>query len=275
MQLKLKRPLIFFDVETTGLDTKNDRIVELAAIKYWPDGRPEEERVRRFNPLVPIPKEAAAIHGITNEDVKDEMPFARYARGEQGIAAFFAGSDLAGFNIVSFDIPILKAELERAGERLDLRDVAVIDAFKIFTSKEPRNLTAAVKLYCNKEIENAHSAIGDVTATIDVFDAQLERYSDLPDEPEALDRAMRHPDSVDRAGKLRWVDDEVTVAFGRNKGRTLKYLAREESDYVRWMIDNEVVPDAESCLRDALVGHFASPPKSEVEASDSDVDSEE
>jgi DNA polymerase-3 subunit epsilon len=261
MRLKLNRPIIFFDVETTGLDPRSDRIVELAAVKVWPDGsREPEEKCRRFNPLVPIPKDATAVHGITDEDVKDEQPFAKYARGEGGIASFFAGCDLAGFNILGFDIPILAAELERAGEKLDLGDVSVVDAFKVFTSHEPRHLSAAVRFYCGREHEDAHTALGDVRATIDVIDAQLERYDDLPGTPEEIDRSMRDPDAVDRAGKLRWVDGEVVVAFGRHKGRGLRYLSREEPDYIRWMIENDVVPDAVGHLRDALLGHFAVPP---------------
>jgi DNA polymerase-3 subunit epsilon len=261
MSLVLTRPIIFFDVETTGLDPQNDRIVELGAVKIWPDGRREEKR-RRFNPLVPIPKEATAIHGITDEDVKNELPFSRYAKGEEGIAAFFAGSDLAGFNLVKFDVPILKAELERAGEKLDLSNVYVVDAYRIYASREPRNLTAALKFYCDKDHDEAHSALGDVKATISVLEAQLMRYSDLPSTPCKLDQSFRPPDSVDRQGKLKWVDGEVTVAFGRNKGRTLRYLAREDPDYLRWVIDNDVIPEAVNLLRDALVGHFTKQPAS-------------
>jgi len=255
MKLKLERPIIFFDVETTGVDPKHDRIVELAVIKIWPDGT-REEKCKRFNPLMPIPKEATAIHGIRDEDVKNEPPFAKVAKGEKGIAAYFANCDLAGFNIINFDIPILQAELDRAKQTLDLSNVAVVDAYRIFTHKEPRNLSAALMFYCDKTHDDAHSALSDVKATADVLEAQLIHYPDLPDTPTALDESVRHPEAVDRQGKLRWVDGEVTVAFGRNKGRTLQYLAREDPDYVRWMIDNAVVPDATSLLRDALVGHF-------------------
>ncbi|MDJ0762467.1 MAG: exonuclease domain-containing protein [Myxococcota bacterium] len=260
MGLALKRPIIYFDVETTGLDPQKDRIIELAAVKHWPDGR-EEEKCRRFNPLIPIPKEATAIHGITDADVKNELPFARYARGPGGIGDFFKGCDLAGFNIIYFDIPMLKAELVRAGENLDISDIYVVDAYRIFTTKEPRDLGAAVRYYCGESHTDAHSALGDVQATVAVLNAQLDKYADLPRSPAELDTSLRHPESVDREGKLKWMDGEISISFGRHKGRTLKYLAREEPDYLRWMIDNEIAPDAAAHLRDALMGHFAAPPE--------------
>lgn len=260
MRLILNNPIIFFDIESTGVDPQNDRIVELAAIKIHPDGR-QDEKCRRFNPLMPIPKEATAVHGITDDDVQDLPPFSRYAKGENGIAVFFAGCDLGGFNIISFDIPLLAAELERAGEKLDLSQVAVVDAFRVFTTREPRTLEAALKFYCGQEHGEAHTALGDVRATMDVLASQLERYADLPETPLLLDKALRHPEAVDRLGKLRLMDGEVAVAFGRHRNRTLKYLAREEPDYLRWMIDNAVVPDAEHVIRDALVGHFEIPDK--------------
>jgi DNA polymerase-3 subunit epsilon len=261
MKLHLKRPIVFFDVETTGLDTKEDRIIELAVIKLFPDGQ-SEEKCRRFNPLMPIPKEATGIHGITDEDVKNEPPFSRSARP---IAAFFAGCDLAGFNIIKYDVPILQAELMRADAKLDLADISLIDAYEIFITREPRSLEAAVAFYCGRKHQDAHTALGDVRAAADVLAAQLERYPDLAQSPSELDKQLRHPESVDRGGKLRWVDGKVTVAFGRNRGRTIEFLAREEPEYLRWMIDNEVVPDAAHLLRDALIVHFT-PPRDEPDA---------
>lgn len=260
MRLILKRPLIFFDIESTGVDPQKDRIVELAAIKICPDGT-QEERCRRFNPLRPIPAEATAVHGISDSDVKDLPPFSRYAKGENGIAAFFAGCDMGGFNIISFDIPLLKAELERAGENLDITDIAVVDAFRIFTTKEPRTLEAALKFYCGRDHLDSHSALGDVKATIDVLASQLERYDDLPPSPAELDKAVRHPDAVDRMGKLKVVEGQVTVTFGKHRNRTLKDLATQEPAYLSWIIDNAVIPDAEQLIRDALDGHFDFPEK--------------
>jgi len=255
MRLKLERPLIVFDLETTGTDPQRDRIVELAAVKLWPDGR-QEEKTKRFNPGIPIPKEATAIHGIRDEDVRNEPPFSKVARGEKGISSYFAGCDLAGYNIINFDIPLLAAELERAGEKLDVSQISVVAVFRIFKVREPRDLTGAVRFYCGREHADAHAALGDVRATVDVLMAQLNRYRDLPATPRALDRATRDPEEVDRRGKLKWIDGEVAVNFGRHKSRTLRYLAREEPDYIRWMIDNKVVDDGIHHLHDALLGHF-------------------
>jgi DNA polymerase III subunit epsilon len=255
MPLELKRPIVFFDIESTGLDTQTDKIVELAAVKLFPDGT-REDKCKRFNPLIPIPKEATAVHGITDEDVKNEPPFYRVARGDKGIAAFFKNCDLGGFNIVHFDIPLLKKELERAHETLDLTDVAVVDVMKIFKKREPRTLDAAVRFYCNREHEGAHAALADVTATVDVLLAQIERYEDLSSTPEGLDMDARHPEYVDRNGRLRWVNGEAAIAFGRHKGRTLRYMAAEEPDYIRWMIENNVAEDIGHLLGDALIGRF-------------------
>jgi len=256
MKLELERPIIFFDLETTGLDPQRDRIVELAAVKIRPDGS-REEKTKRFNPGMSIPKEASAVHGITDADVKNEPPFSKVAKGPKGIAAYFDGCDLGGYNIINFDIPMLTAELERAGESLDVSQIAVVDAFKIFTTREPRTLSGAVRFYCGQEHASAHEALGDVLATIDVLEAQLNRYRDLPQTPHDLDISVRDPEDVDRRGKLKWIDGEVAVNFGRHKGRTLKHLVREEPDYIRWMIDNKVVDDAVHHLHDALLGHFA------------------
>lgn len=256
MRLRLVRPIVFFDLETTGVDPQRDRIVEMAAIKLRPDGS-SEEKLKRFNPGMPIPKEATAVHGITDEDVKEEPPFVKVARGPKGIAAFFAGCDLAGYNLIDFDVPMLAAELKRAGEKLDVTGIAVIDAFRIFRSREPRNLAGAVRFYLGREHADAHAAMSDVRATLDVLEAQLNRYPDLPEAPLELDLAVRNPEDVDRRGKLRWMHGEVAVNFGRHKGHTLRWLAREEPDYIRWMIDNNVLEDAVHHLHDALIGHFA------------------
>jgi DNA polymerase-3 subunit epsilon len=264
MALKLERPIIFFDLETTGTDPERDRIVELAAVKLWPDGR-QEEKCRRFNPRMPIPKEATAIHGITDADVKDEPRFAQVAKG---IAEYFAGCDLGGYNVINFDIPMLRAELERARQQLDTSQIAVVDAYRIFVTREPRDLAGALSFFCGKAHAEAHSAMGDVRATLEVLEAQLNRYRDLPRGPRDLDNAIRDPEEVDRRGKLKWVDGEVALAFGRHKSKSLRFLAKHEPDYIRWMIDNRVAPDAVHHLHDALLGHFAT--KDEPAAEDGD-----
>ena len=254
MKLKLKKPIIFFDLETTGTDTKRDRIIELATIKIWPDGT-QEEKQRRFNPEQNIPREATEIHKITNDDVKNEPSFHKVAKS---IEAYFEGCDLGGYNIINFDIPLLSAELERSGRKLDVSQIAVIDAYKIFIHREPRTLTGAVKFYCGKEHGTPHEALGDVRATLEVLESQLNRYPELPHIPYEIDQAIRNPEEVDRRGKLKWIDGEISINFGRYKGRTLKYLSQNDRDYIRWMIDNKIVEDAVHHLHDALLGHFAS-----------------
>jgi DNA polymerase III subunit epsilon len=255
MPLELKRPIIFFDIESTGLDVANDRIIELAVIKIFPDGR-RQEKCRRFNPMIPIPKDATAIHGITDDDVKNDPPFYKVAGGEKGIGAFFDGCDLAGYNIINFDIPLLKTELGRADLTLDLSTIAVVDVLKIFTTREKRDLTAAVKFYCDKDFTQAHSALADVLATYEVLEGQMERYPDLPQTPEEIDKNTRLEGAIDLQGKLRWQDGEVAIGFGKHKGHTLKELATDTPNYIRWMIDKEVIPDAANILHDALLGVF-------------------
>jgi DNA polymerase-3 subunit epsilon len=253
-RLKLTRPLIFFDLESTGTDPQTDRIVELAAVKLWPDGQ-RNEKCRRFYPTIHIPEAATAIHGITDDDVRDEPTFERVARGDKGIAAFFADCDLAGYNVLRYDIPLLMAEFARAEASFDLSGVAVLDAYLIFREQEPRDLSGAVRFYCAREHEGAHGAGADMQASMDVLEAQLERYPDLADTPGALD--CRDPDSVDLQGKMRWVEGEVTLNFGKkHRGKTLRQVMLEDPSYLQWMLDKGVAPDAATILRAAMAGEF-------------------
>jgi DNA polymerase-3 subunit epsilon len=252
---KLDRPLIFFDLETTGLDTNKDRIIELAAVKISPSSKkpwmdPSHEKIEMlFNPGIPIPKSATDIHGIDDEDVKDCPPLNAAA-----MWAFFSGCDLAGYNIRRFDVPMLLAELERHGHPLSLDGVRIIDACDIFHKREPRTLEGAMLFYCHKEHDEAHIAMGDVTATMRVLGAQLERYTDLPRETGALHEVFVDKDAVDLAGKLRWVDDHVTINFGKHKGMPLRLADR---NYLLWMRDAQVIgSDAAHVIEDALKGEF-------------------
>ena len=172
MKLNLKNPLIFFDLETTGVDLVRDRIVEISILKVMPDGS-EECKTRRINPERPIPPESTAIHGIRDEDVKDCPPFRSVAKS---LAQWIEGCDLAGFNSTRFDVPMLVEEFLRAGVDIDLRHRKLIDVQTIFHKMEPRTLEAATRFYCNRTLENAHSAEADTRATYDVFKAQLDRY---------------------------------------------------------------------------------------------------
>ena len=255
MGLTLTRPLIVFELETTGVDPRRDRIIELATIKLRPDVS-RETKGHRLNPGIPIPREATHIHGNTDAAVRNAPPFAKVAHS---IHAYFSGCDLAGYNVIHFDIPLLQAELERASHPLDISQASVVDAYRIFRTKEPRTLAGAVRFYCNKEYpeEDYHQAPFDTGAALEVLEAQLNRYPDLPRNPYNLDQYLRDPEYVDRSGKLRWMDGEVAISFGRHSGKTLRQIATTEPDYIEWMLRNQVISDATHHLKDALEGHFA------------------
>ena len=182
LPLELDRPLVFFDLETTGLDVKNDRIVELALIKVTPQGD-VIERVRRFNPGVPIPAEVTAIHGITDEDIANEPTFCLRAKS---LSALIEDADLAGFNIRGFDVHMLVAEFKRCGIKLEVRNRRLIDMQNIFHREEPRDLSAAAKFYLGRTHEEAHQALGDIRTTAAVLSAQLERYPHIPQDIDGL-----------------------------------------------------------------------------------------
>jgi GTP cyclohydrolase II len=173
MKLNLKKDIVFFDIESTGLSTSQDRIVQLAIIKYFADGRAPLERCRLVNPTIPISKEASEVHGITDEMVKDEPNFKQIAKG---LSDLIGDADLCGFNSNRFDVPMLMEEFARAEVPFDMTDRKTVDVWKIYQKMEPRNLTAALKYYCNEEMEGAHDALNDVRATIKVFEGQLDMY---------------------------------------------------------------------------------------------------
>jgi len=257
--LRLTRPLAVFDLEITGTDPSSDRIVEISVLRVEPGGG-SEVRTRRVNPGRPIPPEATAIHGIRDEDVRDEPEFRRIARG---LLDFLGDSDLAGFNILRFDIPLLDREFRDCGMDLELAGRRVIDAMTIFHRKEPRHLSAAVAFYLGREHVGAHGAEADVTASLDVLDAQLERYSDLPRSVEELDGWCRPPvpaDAASPSGKFLFRNGEVVLAFGKHQGKALRDVAREQPDYLRWILKQDFPPDAKRIVESALKGEFPDPP---------------
>ena len=256
--LKLRRPLAFIDLESTGTSPFSDRIVEIAILKTNPDGG-EDFRCKRVNPGIPIPPEATAIHGITDADVASEPTFAAYARSLSG---FLADCDIAGFNVSGFDLPMLEAEFRRAGVPFSREGRAVIDAMEIFHQKEPRDLAAAVRLYCGREFPEAHSSEDDVRATADVLRAQLGRYSDLPRDVESLGDLCNpaNPDWIDPDGKFSWVGGAAVITFGRHKGETLQDLAAAEPDYLEWLLGQDFSPQVMEIVSDALNGRFPTPP---------------
>ena len=258
MQLKVKRPIIIFDIEATGVNVQQDRIVDICAIKIFPDGH-QDVKKRLVNPEIPIPKEASEIHGITDADIADAPAFSSIAKE---IDAILSGCELGGYNAARFDIPLLVAEMERAGVHFDLSDRKIIDAQRIFHQREPRDLTAALKFYCNETHHDAHTSLGDVMATIRVLEGQYERYPDLPEDIEKLHDYCnpRHPHWVDQQGRIRWVNGEAAINFGKNQGRLLRNLIETDSGFLHWILQNDFPIDTKQVIRDAMKGVFPSPP---------------
>ncbi|MBO4813368.1 MAG: 3'-5' exonuclease [Muribaculaceae bacterium] len=236
MELNLKNPIIFFDLETTGVDIMRDRIVELSLIKVYPNGA-EEVKSRRLNPERHIPEEATAVHGITDADVKDAPTFKQVAKD---LARIFEGCDVAGFNSNRFDIPLLEEEFLRAGVDFDFSKRRFIDVQTIFHKMEQRTLIAAYKFYCGKNLEDAHSAEADTRATYEVLKAQLDRYPNLENDVAFLSEFSSHNKNVDLAGRMIYNDDKVEVFnFGKHKGRPVEEVLKKEPSYYGWMMQGD------------------------------------
>ncbi len=236
MQLQLKNPIIFLDLETTGVDVSRDRIVEISLVKVLPGGD-REVKTRRVNPEMPIPAEATAIHGITDDDVKDAPPFRALARS---LATYMEGCDLGGYNSNRFDIPMLVEEFLRAGVDVDFKRRKFVDVQNIFHQKERRTLEAAYKFYCDRELEGAHSAEADVMATYEVLEAQLDRYPDLQNDVAFLADYSARDNCADYAGRVVYDEQGVEVfGFGKHKGRSVAEVFRREPTYYTWMMDGD------------------------------------
>ena len=231
-KLQLKRPIIFFDLETTGVDHARDKIVELAMVKLLPDGK-RDSYVKRVNPGIPIPAECTAIHGITDDDVKDAPSFKQIAHG---LYEWMKHCDLGGYNSNKFDIPLLAEEFLRAGINVDFTERHMVDVQQIFFKKESRSLSAAYNFYCNKTLENAHSAEADILATIEVLEAQLEKYSDLGTEVPALHSFTGGEEFVDYARRISLKDGQAVFNFGKYKGKKVEDVFNTEPQYYDWMM---------------------------------------
>lgn len=232
MKLKLDRPVMFFDLETTGTDALHDRIVEISMIKVMPDGT-DIQRTVRVNPGMPIPAEATAVHHITDADVADKPLFSQLA---EGLAKSFRGCDLAGFNSNRFDIPLLAEEFARAGIDFDFNECRFIDVQTIFHKKEQRTLSAAYKFYCGKNLDDAHSANADTRATYEVLMAQLDRYDDLPNDMEKLSEYSSQNKNVDLMGRLVYDDrHREVINFGKYKGQLAVDVLRRDPSYFSWI----------------------------------------
>ncbi len=237
MQLNLKNPMVFFDLETTGVSITHDRIVEVSFLKVYPNGK-EEIKSRRINPGMPIPPQATAIHGITDEDVKDCPTFKQVARS---LADQLEGCDLAGFNSSRFDVPMLAEEFLRAGVDFDMSKRKFVDVQIIFHRKEQRTLEAAYAFYCNKQLENAHSAEADAMATYEVLKSQLDRYPDLSNDIDALSKEYSSfNNNLDFAGRIILNEEGVEVFnFGKHKGKPVLQVLKNEPGYYSWMMEGD------------------------------------
>jgi len=257
-RLHLDRPLVVFDLEATGLNKRTDRIVAVALVRYEPLGTAEQVHYL-LNPGIPIPEEATAIHGITDEDVRDAPTFADMA---EILERHFEGTDLAGYNILGYDIQMLAEEFARAGRTFTLEGRRVLDAQRIFFRHEPRDLTAALRYYCGEAHENSHDALGDVLATIRVLGGQFERYDDLPPDMEGLNDYCdpRDPSWADRTGRLKWAKGEIVFNFGKFQGQSLREAVIHDPNFINWLLRADFPEDTKRIVRDAVEGRFPDPP---------------
>jgi DNA polymerase-3 subunit epsilon len=256
MKLRLTRPIVFFDLETTGIDVEKDKIVEISLLKLFPDGT-EEIITQLVNPERVIPVEASKIHGIYELMVANEMTFKELA---PSLLKRFEGCDLSGFNIINYDLPLIRMEFKRIGIEFPAQGINAIDPYQIYTKKEPRaqgnpgeprNLAAAYRFYCNKSITSAHSAEADIIATKEVFLAQIERYSDIGVTVEEIVKFTGSGSrrNVDIAGKLVYNDkNEIVYNFGKHNGKRVK----DEKSYAEWMIKQDFPDETKKVLREIL-----------------------
>ena len=236
MKLNLKNPIVFFDLETTGTDIVHDRIVEISYHKVYPNGR-EEGKTLRVNPQMPIPPASTAVHGITDEDVKDCPTFKEVAKE---IARDIEGCDLAGYNSNRFDVPVLAEELLRAGVDIDLKRRKFVDVQVIFHKMEQRTLAAAYKFYCHKELTDAHTAEADTLATYEVLQAQLDRYPELQNDVDFLAKFTTQSNNADFAGRIVYNErGEEVFNFGKYKGKKVTDVFNTDIGYYGWMMSND------------------------------------
>ncbi|NER12258.1 3'-5' exonuclease [Leptobacterium flavescens] len=234
MELKLNKPICFFDLETTGTDVARDRIVEISILKVFPNGN-KESKTWLVNPERPIPAQVTAIHGISDEKVANEPTFKALSKQ---IYNMIKDSDLAGFNSDRFDIPLLAEEMLRADIDFDMKNMVSVDVQTIFHKMEKRTLGAAYKFYCDKDLENAHSAEADTTATYEILKAQIDRYDELENDVKSLSEFTTRRQSADFAGFIIYnKDKEEVFSFGKHKGKKVEEVMEEEPGYFGWLLN--------------------------------------
>ncbi len=233
-KLNLAKPLVFFDLETTGINVSKDRIVEICVLKVMPDGT-ENIKTWRVNPTIPIPERASKVHGIYDKDVENEPTFADLAKE---ISQFIGNSDLAGYNSNKFDVPLLVEEFLRAGVDFDVKKRKLVDVQVVFFKKEPRTLSAAYQFYCQKDLENAHTAEADVLATYEVLKSQIDKYDDIKNDINQISKFSSQFKSVDFAGMVIFDDKNQEVFnFGKHKGKPVSEVFRQEPGYYSWIMN--------------------------------------
>lgn len=254
----LERPLAVFDIEATGVNPRMDRIIELSVIKLLPPKGEREIHSFLINPGIPIPPESTAIHGIKPEDVAGKPSFKDLAKE---IFKLLDGCDLAGYNVIRFDLPMLIEEFLRASIQFDIAARRIVDAQRIFHKKEPRDLTAALKFYCDEFLLDGHRAEADALATLRVLEGQLNRYKDLPSTMDELARYcdLRDPTWADRDGKLRWLDGEIAINFGRKKGEKVSSLVHSDPGFLKWMLKGDFASDTKAMIQKLLNGQRVDP----------------
>lgn len=234
MQLNLTKPICFFDLETTGINITNDRIVEISILKVFPDGK-EERYTKRVNPTIPIPPEVTKVHGISDADVANAPTFKELAKE---IHTMIKDSDLGGFNSNRFDIPLLAEEMLRADVDFDMKNRVAIDVQTIFHKMEQRTLSAAYKFYCDKNLDNAHSAEADTVATYEVLKAQLGKYEELENDTKFLAEFSSRKQFADFAGFITYnKKGEECFSFGKHKGKTVEAVLNDEPGYFGWLLN--------------------------------------
>lgn len=248
MLLQLNNPICFIDLETTGINVSIDRIVEIAIIKIAPDGTKLVKR-KLINPEMPIPKGASDVHGISDEMVKDAPTFKAVANE---IKQFIEGSDMAGYNSNRFDIPMLNEEFLRAGIAIDMESRKLLDVQKVFHMMEQRTLSAAYKFYCDKTLEDAHTAEADAMATFEVLEAQLQKYPQLGNTVDAIVKFTGEDKIVDFARRLIYENGVEVFNFGKHKGKPVSQVLREEPQYYDWMMKGDFALHTKQKLTEIL-----------------------
>lgn len=259
MKLNLKKDLVIFDIESTGLSTSTDRIVQLAIVKIFADGRETLEKCRLINPEIPISEEAMEVHKITNEMVKDQPTFGKIAKA---LLDLIGDADLCGFNSNRFDVPMLIEEFYRAGLEIDMSNRKTIDVWRIFQKMEPRDLTTAYSFYCGKKLEGAHDALNDVRATIEVLESQLDKYENVTYEDKEEGEIVPVVNDMDKLndftnfkGRLdfsnRFVEDENGIPifnFGKHQGKPVGEIVSKDESYYNWFMKSDFTSETKSVL---------------------------